>query len=560
MKTQKGITLVESIATLGIMSAVAVGTVMMSSTYSEDTRTAGAAEHMRTISEAARLYARDHRAVLINQATATTPAMLSVSALSAAGYLPPGFAPRNSFQQNVCALVLEPSTGVLNTLVVAEGGESLDDVTLAHFSSLMGAGGGGRFTTNATLLTGAGGAWSMPVSTFDNRANNTSRRCDNTTAGAVQISIGTPVYAQWLNATDTADPGFLSRDVVPGNPGANTMQTNINMGGNRIANLNSVSIGAACGAGVSNGELANGPSGEVVTCVSGVWTAPGRAFWGATVGTFAALPGCDAANMGETRRVTDINGVFVCSGLRWDAALNTSNNFVLPQHLQVAGNASISGSASVGGNANIGGSASIAGNAVVSGYTTLQGSAQVNGNTNLYGSTTTHGALNANAGMNVGAGQTIYNPGTMHVEANNDLHLKPWTGGNVVIGGGGGSGSLYARGRVTANGSHAVTAQSNDWSVIARDAGGGLNAAPTNSAGSMHVNDVYVRSAGRWLSQIAADGVPRGTQCGATDVVGAEYFYADCMGYNPRYSCPAGWRSGLSGSAASHWFYTCFKN
>ena len=98
MHKQRGITLVESIATLGIMSAVAVGTVMMSSTYSEDTRTAGAAEHMRTISEAARLYARDHRAVLIGQAGPTTPAMLSVSVLSAAGYLPPGFSSRNSFQ------------------------------------------------------------------------------------------------------------------------------------------------------------------------------------------------------------------------------------------------------------------------------------------------------------------------------------------------------------------------------------------------------------------------------------------------------------------------------
>ncbi len=503
INTQRGITLVESIATLGIMSAVAVGTVMMSSQYSEDTRTTGAAEHMKTIAEAASLYVRDNRAAMMSQASATTPVMISTAVLSAAGYLPPGFSSLNAFRQNVCALVLEPSTGVLNTLAVAENASAataLDDVTLAHFASLMGSAGGGRFASDTANLTGTGGAWSMPVTTFDNRANTAGRRCDGATAGAVQIVNGTPVLAYWMAATDTADPGFLSRDIVPGNPGANTMQTNINMGGNRISNLNAVTIDAACGAGVNNGEIASGPNGEVVTCVAGLWKSPGRAYWGAVVGTFSALPACNATNLGETRRVTDINGVFLCNGLRWDAALNTSNNFVLPQHLQVAGNATISGNAS------------ISGNAVVAGYTTLQGSAQVNGNTNLYGATTTHGALNANAGMNVGAGQTIYNPGTMHVEANNDLHLKPWTGGNVVIGGGGGSGNLYARGRVTANGSHAITAQSNDWSVIARDAAGGLNNAPGNSAGSLHINDAYVRSTGKWLSQSnggafwAADG------------------------------------------------------
>ena len=504
ISTQRGITLVESIATLGIMSAVAVGTVMMSSQYSEDTRTTGAAEHMKTVAEAASLYVRDNRAAMMSQASATTPVMISTAALSAAGYLPPGFSSLNAFRQNVCALVLEPSTGVLNTLAVAENvsaATALDDVTLAHFASLMGSAGGGRFASDTANLTGTGGAWSMPVTTFDNRANTAGRRCDGATAGAVQIVNGTPVLAYWMAATDTADPGFLSRDVVPGNPGANTMQTNINMGGNRIANLNAVTIDAACGAGVNNGEIASGPNGEVVTCVAGLWKSPGRAYWGAVVGTFSALPACNAANLGETRRVTDINGVFLCNGLRWDAALNTSNNLVLPQHLQVAGNANISGSASISGNTSIGGSAAVSGNASVAGYTTLQGSAQVNGNTNLYGATTTHGALNANAGMNVGAGQTIYNPGTMHVEADNDLHLKPWTGGNVVIGGGGGSGNLYARGRVTANGSHAITAQSNDWSVIARDAAGGLNNAPGNSAGSLHINDAYVRSTGKWLSQ-----------------------------------------------------------
>jgi len=493
MKGQKGITLVESIATLGIMSAVAVGTVVLSGQYTEDTRTAGAAEHMRAVAEAAQYYVRDNRAAIMAAATATTPVMLSTATLSGAGYLPPGFSSSNAFRQDVCALVLEPIAGTLNTLVVAEGGDALNDVTLAHFASMMGASGGGRFASAGTVLTGAGGSWTLPLADFNNRTNTIGRRCDNVTAGAVQVAIGTPVYAQWMSATDTADPGFLSRDVVPGNPGANTMQTNINMGGNRITNLNVAAAGNTCGAGVNNGELSSGSRNELLVCNAGLWERQGMTYWGANVTNYSNLPACNASNMGETRRVTAISGLFVCSGLRWDSALNESNNFSLPQHLQVAGNATVSGAATIGGNA------------------TISGAARVDGVTNLYGTTTTHAALNANQGINIPGGQAIVSPGALSIEAAGNLHLKPWgAGGQVVIGGSGGSGNLTASGRVTANGSHAVTAQSNDWSVIARDAGGGLNAAPTNSAGSIHANDIYLRSAGQWVSQLGGSRGPIG--------------------------------------------------
>lgn len=528
-KKQFGITLVESIATLGIMSAVAVGTVVLSNEYTQDTRTAGAAEHMRIVAQAAQAYVKDNRGVILSQATTTTPVMVTTAMLSTAGYLPPGFSGNNSFGQNVCALVLEPSVGALSTMIVGEGGEALDDVTLAHFSSTMGAGGGGRFRSNGTVLQGAGGGWSMPVGTFHNRVNTLNRRCDGVTAGNVQIDLGTPVYASWMDATGTADPGFLSRDIVPGNPLANTMQTNINMGGNRIANMNSVSIGAGCPAGTSNGELANGPNGEVVSCLNGTWTISGKAYWGGNVTTFGALPGCAASNMGETRRVTNISGVFVCNGLRWDSAMNESNNFSLPQHLQVAGNANISGSASISGNASISGSSSIGG--AVNHYST----------TNLHGATTTHSSLNANAGINVGSWQTINNPGTMYIEAAGNLYLKPWTGGGVVVGGAGGDGNLTARGRVTGNGSWAVTGRSNDWAVMATDAWGNYNVAPKNSAGSMYVNDVYVRSAGKWASDIG--GAP--TSCYDHPI--ATYYTTS----HQTYQCP--WGYVMRGMRYAYW-------
>lgn len=472
-----GITLVESIATLGIMSAVAVGTVVLSNEYTQDTRTAGAAEHMRIVAEATRAYVRDNRATVLGQASATSPALITVAMLRTSGYLPGGFSPTNAYDQTLCALVVEPTAGTLNTLVVAEGGRALDNVSLAHFSSMMGAGGGGRFSTSPTTIQGAGGGWSMPIGSLDNRANNAGRRCNGTTAGRVQIAIGTPVYAQWMDANDTADPGFLSRNVVPGNPGANTMQTNIDMGGNRITNLGNYVAGAACPAGTADGELGVGSRNEVLSCSGGSWARQGAAYWGTNVTTYAGLPACNASNMGETRRVTSITGLFVCNGLRWDVALNESNNFSLPQHLQVTGNARINGAA------------------------------------DFYGTTTARATFNANEGIEIAAGKTINNPGRLHIEAGENLYLKPWSAsGQVIVGGGGGNGSLTATGRVTANGSQALTGRSDNWSVIASDSAGGFNNAAKNSAGSIHANDVYVRSAGKWVSDIATGGGVTGFQ------------------------------------------------
>lgn len=537
---QRGITLVESIATIGIMSAVAVGTVYMSGQYTADTRTTGAAEHMRVFAQAVHAYAKDNRATLLGQATNTTPVLITAPMLIASGYLQPGFSATNAYRQTLCALALEPTAGALNTLIVGEDGSALDDITLAHFASQMGAGGGGRFTTNGTQLQGAGGGWTLPVTTFDNRANTAGRRCDGTTPGAVQIPIGTPVYAQWMDASETADPGFLARDIVPGNPTANTMNTNIDMGGNRITNLGAYLSGSACPAGTINGELGTGARGEVLSCQGGTWERQGKAYWGDNVTNFSNLPACDAANMGETRRVTAISGLYVCNGIRWDAALNEVNNFILPQHLQVAGNTTISGSAAIGGNTTVGGALGVSGNA------------QVNGATNLYGTTTTHSTLNANAGINVGSGQTINNVGQMQIEAAGNLYLKPWSGGGqVVVGGGGGNGNmtvagnLQGNGRITSNGR--LTA--NEYLQLAGYANEGWGCSPNGLLARNGVGEPLACQSGVWRKMGGVSGVNMGAciayawggnfRCPTNYVMaGGDFRSSDSGEWNRFYCCP----------------------
>ena len=79
-------------------------------------------------------------------------------------------------------------------------------------------------------------------------------------------------------------------------------------------------------------------------------------------------------------------------------------------------------------------------------------------------------------------------------------------------------------GRLTVDtpGDWAINSQSNNWSMVTADGSGNLNSAATSSAGSIHVNDIYVRSVSKWVSQINWAGVagPQGAT-GATGSTGA---------------------------------------
>lgn len=424
MNSQAGISLVEVIISLGITASIGVGMISMSSEYAESTRLDAAAEHMATISAASERYVRDHRTAIMSQASATTPALVSVQALVASGYLPSGFSSRNVMAHDVCALVFEPSVGDLSLLVVSEGGVTLSDVDLGDFISRLGAKGGGRFREDGANILGAGGAWRLSAAAYDNKANTSGKRC-NDSAGAVRVQTGWPVIHNWISEQSTDNDRFIHRQANPDKPDASTMSTKLLMGGNRIKNLYSASVNSACGAGISNGELASDASGRVVSCVDGVWASAGNAYWGPVSATFSALPACNASKMGEARRILDIDSVAVCDGLKWDAALNDAGNLSLPRNLLAYGPVTLNSALDVYGNATF------------------------SGNVSLNQASTAQSTINAKMGLNVGAGHVIHNPASMSVESSGDLHLKRDTpGGQVVIGSGAGSAHLNAHGNV----------------------------------------------------------------------------------------------------------------
>lgn len=348
MKKQAGVTLIEIVIALGIMSAVVAGTAALIDRSAEDTRGAVAAQHLRTIGDAANVYIKDNYTAVMANATPTTPALIRVSDLIAGGYLQAGFSMTNTYNQNACVLVLEPTANNLTALVITEGGTALDDLTLGGLAGITGAAGGGVYTSATTTVRGAMGGWSLPIGNYAN-ANHLGQKCDGT-AGVATLAVGHPAMALWFaNGDSTA--GFLYRDAVPGRPELNQMNTPIIMSSVQTA-------GTACTAGA----IARDVSGALLSCDVGTlqWkVAGGSQYWQDPVANFASLPVCNAAALNHTRVAqTPTVGAgpraYTCNGASWLAlAVDNSGNLTVPGALTVtgtatAGNVSTTGTVTMG--------------------------------------------------------------------------------------------------------------------------------------------------------------------------------------------------------------------
>lgn len=174
------------------------------------------------------------------------------------------------------------------------------DVSYAAFAAAeLGADGAFSNTGTPGTLAGPSATWTVanPV---------------GATAGivAARNGYGSQGFAQ-----------FLRRD------GSLPMTGSLNMGAGAITNLQSAVAGAAC---VTAGDLARGPSGEVLSCQSGAWNSQGSRFWRDPVANFASLPACAAGNAGETRVVMGYatapkQRLFSCDGTSWGATAVDNN-------------------------------------------------------------------------------------------------------------------------------------------------------------------------------------------------------------------------------------------
>lgn len=486
-RAQWGLTMLEMLISLSILASVVAGVTSLVQGVSDDTKASITALHTKTIGDAAGVYIKDNYAALLGASTATTPALVRVSDLVSQGYLPAGYAATNPRGQSTCVLVLEPTANKLTSLVLSEGGEIIDDLTLGQIASLIGGAGGGLYSTAPTTARGAMGNYSFAVGAFGN-PNHLNQRCDGT-AGNITVAAGHPVMALWF-ADGAAGAATLYRDSVPGQPGMNTMNTPILMGP-----ASQQTIGAACS---TVGAIASSSTGAVLACESGVWKQGGSAFWADPVATAAGMPGCTAALLNQTRVVQNPSvgtgpRAFTCNGAgSW-----------LPLAVDDFGNLAVAGTATMGGLA----------------LTTINAE-----NTGC--------SPNGRVGRNA-AGDTL------------ECSSGVWRRGVKASGD-----------TMTGN----LSVHASDWSMIGRAAGGVDNVNPQSGVGSAYLNDVYLRSAGRWLSQPTPDA--QGTLCGNYgDLTGMT---ASCLGFNPQTSCPTGYTRVTTavsyGGCCGIYNYSCAKN
>ncbi len=141
---QAGFTLMEMIAAMVVMGAVMVGVYSLSVESLNNTKASVLALHLRTVGDAANQYIKANTSTIMTylNGNPTTPYLIKISDLTTGGYLPSGYALKNGEGQAACALVLKQGSN-LNALVVTEGGNAIDDLTLGQIAATIGGAGGG---------------------------------------------------------------------------------------------------------------------------------------------------------------------------------------------------------------------------------------------------------------------------------------------------------------------------------------------------------------------------------------------------------------------------------
>ena len=255
-KLYSGFTLVELLIVISIGSAIlaSVGYYSYNSYQQRDIN--ATAIQIKKIANAAKKYINEYSNALIRTAKADKPSVIPVSVLL---QYDDSLATNNYAEQNYCVLVLQPSVGYLQGLVITEGGEKINDIDLAQIAVLTGANGGGVYSTNLNNIIGTNNGWNIPINNF---AKSEVKCGDGTSAGKTKIESGHAVYALWFKTSRTGiNTQVLYRNEVPGQPELATMNTPIIMNTTQI-------LGLACNV---DKAIANLADGSTAYCLEGNW-------------------------------------------------------------------------------------------------------------------------------------------------------------------------------------------------------------------------------------------------------------------------------------------------
>lgn len=442
-RAQAGLTLLETVLGLTILSVGLVGLNSLWDRYSDDTGNSVAASQVRTFGEAAKSYIKDNYAAVQAVATATAPALIDVSTLIAAGKLPTGYVNSNAFGQTTCALVLEPTANRLQAMVITEGGTTVGDPDLGQVAGVVGGSGGGVYSTDTATIKGAVGGWTVPVSDFDNKVNNLSRKCDGT-AGNVRVTAGHPTMALWFENGDTSS-AFVARDAVPGRPELNAMNTPLVM--NSVQTLN--------GACSTTGAIAQDGAGSLLTCQSGTWKPAGDGKCVQTTSDLNSLQSDGRCYNGVALPNSPAGGEWVFVEVY--RHVNAANYYLVQRVVGMTGTA------------------------VGKTWTRTQNSATAAGGWGSW-------LQQADPAVSIASGNVA--------AAGNVTGAYLYSSGDVQA-----NGSLRSNAH-TVNRNGQIINISNDWGLVTYTAAGAMLAEPQSGRASLHVNDIYIRAIGKWASQL----------------------------------------------------------
>ena len=193
------------------------------------------ADYHNSVMSYGQRWIRDNYATALTAATANTPYVLDVANLNAA--YSANLATKNRYGQTACILILQPSLGVLQPVFITEGGNDMTGAQQQRVALRMNNGGTIENIGGVLRARGIGLAFDVDLTNF------ASKNCSGASASINRVA------ANMAYDTNTNRASFLYNSTVTGNTNANTMLTNLNMGGNNITNVNNidaVSITSEC--------------------------------------------------------------------------------------------------------------------------------------------------------------------------------------------------------------------------------------------------------------------------------------------------------------------------
>ncbi|MBJ9686542.1 shufflon system plasmid conjugative transfer pilus tip adhesin PilV [Burkholderia vietnamiensis] len=240
IERQRGaITLVETLGVLIVASLVMPAVWGWLSDDADAKINRATADHDKQVVLAAAQYIKDNYAVALANATASTPATITVPMLQSQypQMFGTGFSAKNPYAQTVTIQAYQPTAGTLDTVIVTSGGQAISEGNMRKIAQLVGGAGGYISSANPNVANGIYGAWgpkTIPSSPG---------------AGHMVYSL------MFQNGALVSD--YLYRKAVPGHPELNQMNTAIDMGGNNLNNAATVNAQKVVAPAGNNVQVGN---------------------------------------------------------------------------------------------------------------------------------------------------------------------------------------------------------------------------------------------------------------------------------------------------------------